>query len=549
MKTIKKSFGALALVVLSFIGLSCEEKPVGPVIAQVPFSSIAVDVDGEHVEGVVDGETITFTIKKALDLTNGTLSVEINEGWEMTYPSSLTGYDLTAEDIDLYFQDLNKNRVSYAVVVVSESNPVSDPSKITSGELKVNTNIANSEIVITWTSELAFNYNTNQDPRTAIEISLDGALREGATVKGSTTFDLSKGASKLVIEYNGNEFEFALRIDYTAKMESYSSWGFEDLSETYSKDGSIKVYKATSLSKNVPAANPDKEANEWWDKADNQLNRMAILADYERMGADKTYVEANETELFVVLLDKAAFKGDLASNEEKSVAPGTITGDVVMSAEPNGHMSLYQVDNKVLGNQIQWADNGPWRSGIAFDSDGNMTMGFYAYKSEDKKFHTMPFFEFTGAVDDKLTDSNLLPRKKYTEHIGAVMTQEDIACGKPYFVMNGRKLGFKEVTINDGFTETLGPVNSAGADSRRYCFIGTTYDGKIALAAQTKSGISAIQAAYVLEKLGWDNVLACGNSSWQADQYVPSIYIDGKSLSTNESAVNANFVIRFNKKK
>ena len=107
-----------------------------------------------------------------------------------------------------------------------------------------------------------------------------------------------------------------------------------------------------------------------------------------------------------------------------------------------------------------------------------------------------------------------------------------------------RKLSFKDVICNDGATETTG---DGIYGTRCGSFIGTTYDGKIAMAAVHSGEISAVRIAYALYRLGWDNILYMGGTSWLADSFRPAIYVNGKSVtSTTSPNMSSMYVVAFN---
>ena len=91
----------------------------GGTTATTPFSSVKVEADGETVTGSVDGTTITFAFDRAENFSSCRLMVELNTGWQLTYPTDVDDYDMS-DDPDLYFKGPDGSKPKYKVVVSSD---------------------------------------------------------------------------------------------------------------------------------------------------------------------------------------------------------------------------------------------------------------------------------------------------------------------------------------------------------------------------------------------------------------------------------------------
>ena len=119
------------------LGVSCSDSDDemgdegdGGTTATTPFKSVQVEADGEKVQGAVDGTTITFAFDRAENFSGCKLTVEVNTGYQLTYPTDVNSYDMT-DDPDLYFKGPDGKTVKYKVIVTSNALPIVDSSKIT----------------------------------------------------------------------------------------------------------------------------------------------------------------------------------------------------------------------------------------------------------------------------------------------------------------------------------------------------------------------------------------------------------------------------------
>ena len=110
-----------------------DENGGGTTIAETPFSAVSVTAEDVTVDGVIAGTSVTFTFEKNVDVTAAELNITMNEGWTLTYPTDPKAYDMTASDIDLYFEAVDGSKMTYDVTVNFDTNPIADASKIKVG--------------------------------------------------------------------------------------------------------------------------------------------------------------------------------------------------------------------------------------------------------------------------------------------------------------------------------------------------------------------------------------------------------------------------------
>ena len=552
----KKIFNSIfALSAMLGLMVACEEPTIdengdGPSIAETPFSAVSVTAENVTVDGVIEGTSVTFTFEKNVEVTAAELDITMNEGWKLTYPTDPKAYDMTASDIDLYFEAEDGSKATYDVTVNFDTNPIADASKIKVGSYETSVNAATNEIVVKWDSSMDFNYDTKTDPRSSIAVTFEtGALKDGAEYKGEASYDLTAGAIQFPVSYKGSETTYTLKIDYTARLESYRDWGFTDISADFVPEeynSAITVYSATSLMKAIPPKHTGAESQTWWDRADasDQYHKVALLADYDvDLMSDAVFAVSSEpTEISIVLVDPKVLQGAIVTNEGMSITPDAVDAVVAVTGTHDQTKEMLISDEKTMSTEILYPAPGNWRSAFMFDNDGKLS--FAPVAAKDGSICNIPFFEFEGARNAELTDDNIKPRNDYAKYIQNPVSVKSLASGKPWLVKYGRKLSFKDVICNDGATDNTG---DGVYGTRCGSFIGTTYDGKVAMAAVHSGEISAVRIAYALYCLGWDNILYMGGASWMSDDYRPAIYVDGKSVSSTESPnMNSMYVVAFN---
>ena len=86
----------------------------------------------------------------------------------------------------------------------------------------------------------------------------------------------------------------------------------------------------------------------------------------------------------------------------------------------------------------------------------------------------------------------------------------------------------------------------------QFIMIGKTFDGKVAIAIVSKenegdSELTPLQAAYVLNKMGWKDIMCVGVTDWQSGSWKPGLMVDGK-LVAGQDTDGSVFVMAFDAK-
>lgn len=117
-----------------------------------------------------------------------------------------------------------------------------------------------------------------------------------------------------------------------------------------------------------------------------------------------------------------------------------------------------------------------------------------------------------------------------------------VAVTVPSHVRGGHKMKVQEIRTSDGWAgETA--FGDAWNGRRARMFAGRTHDGRVAYAAfqgsfgyidilgwEDYNGIGTVQASYVLEKLGFKDVIQIATAMYTEDGYKPTILLDGQTL-------------------
>lgn len=107
-----------------------------------------------------------------------------------------------------------------------------------------------------------------------------------------------------------------------------------------------------------------------------------------------------------------------------------------------------------------------------------------------------------------------------------------LACAHPWLIRSGRRMTSAEIINNDGTGWEVALGEAWNGNKRMRSYIGVTYDHKLALAV-TSEGFGTNQGAWVLEQLGWREVLYVGGSYYEADDFVTTLLVNGKVVQGN----------------
>ncbi len=352
------------------LGVSCSDSDDemgdegdGGTTATTPFKLVQVEADGEKVQGAVDGTTITFAFDQAESFSDCKLTVEVNTGYQLTYPTDVNSYDMT-DDPDLYFKGPDGKTVKYKVIVTSNALPIVDSSKITvDGGYKLTVNNATKELVII--------YDRNMD-RSNVKLNFaEGALMAGAMVE-TVVFDLSDEPATVNIKVAGSNRPYTLKIDYSAIMTPAKDLGFVDITDAAVKEKNpyITIMRATLLN-NVIKQKPTKKPNpDWWNPNEDypgmtQTEAMAVLGDLKDPATYPGLENYENVNLTVLTMDAAKVKGRMEIDDRNSLTLSevkglvTVTGRAIGSKGNEGGRGILYGNNKIYSWQLPWMEKQP----------------------------------------------------------------------------------------------------------------------------------------------------------------------------------------------
>lgn len=546
------------------LGVSCSDSDEGDggTTATTPFKSVQVEADGEKVQGAVDGTTITFAFDQAENFSGCKLTVEVNTGYQLTYPTDVNSYDMT-DDPDLYFKGPDGKTVKYKVIVTSNALPIVDSSKITvDGGYKLTVNNATKELVIT--------YDRNMD-RSNVKLNFaEGALMAGATVE-TVVFDLSDEPATVNIKVAGSNRPYTLRIDYSAIMTPAKDLGFVDITDATVKEKYpyITIMRATLLN-NVIKQKPTKKPNpDWWNPNEDypgmtQTEAMAVLGDLKDPATYPGLENYENVNLTVLTMDAAKVKGRMEIDDQNSLTLSevkglvTVTGRAIGSKGSQGGRGILYGNNKVYSWQLPWIEKQPeniqfgWHFG--FTAEGKLLCDIATMNTggSKTKLHKVKFYEANTSEDlgevyaEPYNFPNVLTYDCHN-YLSGDWNVVSAAYGYPCFAKDGQALTYKQVLGNNGFSDSMGD-NVYG----QFIMIGKTFDGKVAIAIVSKenegdSELTPLQAAYVLNKMGWKDIMCVGVTDWQSGSWKPGLMVDGK-LVAGQDTDGSVFVMAFDAK-
>lgn len=543
--------------------LGCEKEPEqgGQDTSGVPFSSVKFTIGKETVEGTVSDRTITIQFQEAEDFTKASMTIELNPGYTLTYPTDLDNVNL-AEAPVLNFRTPDNSIVKYTIVVKSYALVIADASLISVNSLEPGQNVtfdnAAKQIVIT--------FDKGQMKPEDITLTFnEGALQTGTTVQEDLAFDFTEGlVQPLVFTAGDQEREYSVKLDvssvipYTARAIGFtdetSNWISED-QNLYN----IEVYRTENPSIQVPLFNL---YNVWmgenphdWDetcKIDTDGDGVPDAPDSEYTNAHDGFSFMGDWaadrptmlcrgEFLIVTFDQNAVTGKIVSDPGLSLDVNDMTSLISVSGartalegqEANVQRTIY-----VNGTYIyQEMDNGnpEYRGALGFDANGKM------------HFTTMIPSDSPTQIPLNLT------QEKPDLSAASPWEIRDAVTSMPFAYRDGYALSFRDVFHNDyfdGWYEAFG----YGWNSFYPCrtVIGRTYDNKIGIAitdygAEDYSGgqpegydcypvgYSYPQMCYILSQLGWRDVFPLFFTSGTAGNLTNNIKLNGQLLMSYEN--------------
>lgn len=582
----KVSFYLLAGAALM---LAACNKNVEPQYSEVPMKSIQVKSGDETVAGVVDdkAKTVVFVFNNAEDFSSVDLIVDLNDGWKLTYPTSLEAVDLQNTPV-LRFSDPSNALVRYTVTFSSNAFPIVDPSKIQIKGL----NAGESITVDNTTKTITVKYDQDKMDFNAVELVFnEGALQNGVTLPENLVFDFSKGNSQPLVLNLGGERVYSVVLDVTAYISATpEQMGFTDVSANFVNEGQdwIKVYSADRLV-NIPIAvtNESKYDPSWsygnynafyyggsnprdWEVNVNSEHCDPTFSDdiFSFPGdwkGDRSVMNGFG-QIVIVTVDAAKVKADLKAASDK-MDPTTVDSPVVTSGWlKNANVDYMVMDNGTFVNNPTGDHAVAYRASVVVN-DGSVSFATAAEKSD--KLYSVPF------QTDK-PDAEALAAAADTE-----IPATDAAWVAAWAVRGGKSMKISDIVNNDAtqYVSDNGVLGMGWSSNftNVHNLMGVTYDGKIAFMINAAGvsnwdgvegyvavdnnnviytnggfnfhGYSMKQMFWLAQKLGWRDAAALGNSFDESkNDFCPSLLVNGKSVIDGATVMPTNYVIALDEK-
>ena len=578
---------SLALAVAATMMSACkpEDNPGGkdPVYADVPFSKITVTSDGETVEGtIVDDKNINFHFNKAESFNDATLAVTVNEGYELTYPTSLEHIDLQAEPV-VNFKTPKNATVKYWLKFSSDAFPIVDEGKI-----HIQGFAAGEHLTIdNGTKTFTVKYDKEiLDYENVTLVFEDGALQEGATVKTDLTYDFTDGLSQPLVIDLGGDRNYTVTLDVSSYIgKTPGDFGFQD--ETYKYVENVEDYPflqvwRTDRLTGIPVyadaewahANPYEWDFGWayddasdWGYQYGWVDEFSFLGDWAEDRATMTCIGP----VVIVTLDRGAVKGAIVTDSDYSMKLGDV--EALVTAPGFSDNSANWGDYMVFsGGKVRATDSSePYRSCLGFNAKGKPEFATGYAVAGGTSIKQIPFQSTRPNQDDAIASA----------------TDWDVvsaAWALPWIIRDGVAMGWEDILRNDSaqWSASFGQ----GWQSMYPCHLvmGVTYDNKIGLICNPGGcdkwdgadsndcpsvindggwfkGITPNQMAWIVRQLGWKDVIVVSGQNGEGTGNASTVRVNGKSVfnqadhpytaevyNNEASDVNCAYVLAFDKK-
>ena len=542
MKRFISSIFAVLLAALAIV--SCKKDDINSQEqgSSVPFKSITATTDGETVTAVATAENhLALPFDNASDFTEVELAVELNDGYTVYFPEDLTKADLTETPV-IIFKDSAGKQIRYFFDITTNAFPILDVTKISvvdaEGE-KIDATLSLN------TNRLVLMFDPDKIDRRNVILSFsEGALREGAEPGEKTTFDFTEGLEQeLAIKYDGKDRIYNFVLDVASVIGDPVMMGFQDQTAQYvtpEMSPYVSIYYAEKVF-NVPQAVID---NQWpaenpntWSGYGSDFDKDDIFSFLGNWSDDRATVEQASWsngepatgQFAIVTVDISHANARLITNSDSDVVveEQKTAADIVVGCLKSTYTPYMFYDNGTVHYiESQWDDRKTkFRSSLGIKDGKFVFSGAFVDGSTIKSVPWQTDGDHTNDLTDGVTDWDV----------------DQAVWGYPWLVRDGHKLTSSEQAWNDGNRnrpESLG--NAWQGCTADKVFAGITYDNKLGIAVTYRSGYwdasdyyqpgpngySVNQAAWVLDKLGWSDVI-----NLSSDQNTkPVIYVNGKEV-------------------
>lgn len=553
-----KKISFLMMLACGIFALASCDKEKEVTYPENPIASISVTVAGETVEGVVDdaNRNVKFVFNEAESFSSCDIEIKVNEGWELTYPTTLTGVDLQSTPT-LNFKSPEAAVVKYGVTFSSNAFPILDATKIQVEGLQPGENISldNAAKVITVV------YDAAKIDMTNVTIIFNpGALQEGVKTPDDLTYDFTDGMEQPLVLQLGGDRPYTLKLDVSSYLKKApGALGFVDESATFGVDG-VEVY-GTDYITGVPVyctttmwcpSNPFNWDYEWPDFDNGETYTYA--ADVFSFPGDWTEDRPKmdiHGRVAIVYIDQAKFAADIKANVDFSKKMADFNNSVVVTGCKKGDVINYMVyDEKNFADEGQDA---PWRNSIGINDAGKLSFNYAAVK--DGGLYLIGVQSGYSDVEAVVADAT----EKWEV--------KDAAWAYVQGIREGKTLKGIDIVYNDGSQwMSMQGVCGMGWNGfyHKRIVIGQTYDNKIALMISGGGedlwdgsnqpnltdgfdwedrwgagikGLSTPQMLWIANELGWRNAALISTSDDHADTSIlPNIRIGGKAVIQQDQA-------------
>lgn len=590
MKKYFRLFTVVCLVVLTAV-VSCKKpnedpKPDEKTYADVPFSKITVTSDGETVEGTIEDEKyIRFHFTKAESFSDATLAITVNDGYTLTYPTSLEHIDLQAEPV-LNFKDPKNATVKYWLRFSSDAFPIVDETKIHIDGL------AAGELLTIDLGTKTFTVKYDKSKLTYENVTLvfeDGALQDGATVKTDLTYDFTNGIEQPLVIDLGGDRTYTVKLDVSDYVKmTPADFGFNDETFKYVDNVDnypyLKVWRADAVN-GVPAytifadylwmpANPWEWDYSWAYDAGGYggqyqygwVDAYSFIGDW----ADDRMTQRCVGPVVIVTVNQEAVEAKMVSNSARAMRLGDATGFITIPGYSDNKDNWdYMLFNE--GSVYVPEGGALYRSSIGITPEGKIAMANCMAVNGESSVKQVPFqsafVDDPTAVAAGATDWNVV----------------SAAWALPWMVRDGVKMGWENLLNNDSERWAISFGQGWNGMYYGHVVIGTTYDNKIGIicnpggsdnydGADTNNlefvpdpaywkGYTSNQLAWIAYKLGWRDVIVISGQNGEGNGNASTVRINGKSVFQqsdhpyfspvydNEGAeVNCAYVLSFDKR-
>ncbi len=553
-----KHITAFFAIMTGLFLLGCEKEPEqgGQDTSGVPFSSVKFTIGEETVEGVVSDRTITIQFQEVEDFTSASMTIELNPGYTLTYPTDLANVNLSEAPV-LNFRAPDNSIVKYTIVVKSYALVIADASLISVNSLEPGQNVtfdnAAKQIVIT--------FDKGQMKPEDITLTFnEGALQSETTVQEDLAFDFTEGlVQPLKFTVGDQEREYSVKLDVTSVIPyTARSIGFTDetssyISETENLYG-IEVYRTNAPGIPVPlfclttcwmGENPfpwdrycqvDPDGDGETEADNNYLNThdgFSFMGDWT---ADRRTMMCTG-EFLIVTFDQNSVAGNIVSDQGLSLDVNDMTNLIAVSGartaeegnEDDVQRTIYVDGSYIYQEKDPTSGEPEYRGALGFDASGKM------------HFTTMIPSDSPTQIPLNLT------QEKPDLSAASPWEIRDAVTSMPFAYRDGYALEFRDVFHNDYYDGWYGAFGYGwNSFYSGRAVIGRTYDNKIGIAIVKPGydvydnqpegydcrpvGYSYPQMCYILSQLGWRDVFPLFFNSKEAGNLECNIKLNGQLL-------------------